>query len=133
MSTIGSLRDAIQVRLATITGLHAHDLWPSPIITPAAMVMPANVGLDAVFSGEQFDGFDVVVAVQAANLRIAQDAMDPYISRSGTSSIQVALEGDKTLGGAAQFLIFDGVQEYGISEIDDVPYLIARIGIRVWH
>ena len=133
MSTIGALRDALQVRLATISGLHAHDVWPSPLITPSAIVMPAGVGLDGVFSGEQFDGFDIVVAVQAANLRIAQDAMDPYISRSGASSVQAALEGDKTLGGAAQFVIFDGWQEYGISEIDDVPYLIARAGLRVWH
>lgn len=133
MATLSAVRDGLRDRLATISGLHAHDLWPEPLVTPAAVVVPANVGVDATFSGEQFDTFDLVVVVQAAVLRIAQDALDGYISRSGSGSVQAALEGDQTLGGAAQFLIFDGWQEYGRQDIDDVPYLLARGSVRVWH
>ena len=66
-------------------------------------------------------------------MRIAQDALDPYISRSGAPSIQAALEGDMTLGGNAQFLIFDGWQEYGRNEIDEIQYLQAQASVRVWH
>ena len=133
MSTIGAIRDGLQTRLATISGLHAHDIWPEPVITPAAVVLPSNVGVDGVFSGEQFDTYDVVVIVQASTMRIAQDALDPYISRSGASSVQAALEGDGTLAGAAQFLIFDGWTDYGKAEIDGLDYLQAKGQVRVWH
>ena len=133
MSTLATLRDELKVRLATISGLHAHDIWPEPVVTPAAIVLPETVGVDATFSGEQFDTFGIVVIVQASNMRIAQDALDPYISRSGAPSIQAALEGDKALAGAAQFLIFDGWTEYGKAEIDGTDYLQAKGSVRVWH
>lgn len=133
MSTLAELREGLQGRLATIEGLRAHALWPDTVIPPAAIVVPNLVGKDATLGGEQWDTFDVIVAVQATNLAQAQAAMDRYMSRSGADSIQAALEADGTLGGVAQFLVWDGWTEYGQGDINDVPHGIAKGQVRVWH
>src|SRR3990167_11511149 len=125
MATISALRDALEVRLATIPGLRTFDTWPSTFNTPGAIVKPAGVGKDAVFGGEQLDAFEITVAVEMAGpgLERAQDDLDAYISRSGASSVQAAIEGDQSLGGTAQFVLWRGWDIYDGLSINGIEYL----------
>lgn len=135
MATVGTIRDALKTRLATISGLRTHDVWPDTISVPAALIKPRRLGQEVQFSGNQHrDIYEITVIVQAAGgLGRAQDALDAYVSRTGTNSIEAAIEGDTTLGGNAQLTMFQGWETYGGMEISTVNYLGATATVEVWH
>ena len=131
MATVSAVRDALQVRLATISGLNAYDVWPDSIQTPAACVLPARGNYHDTFDGRSAFNFDIMVVVQAADLKWAQDALDGYLDFSGSSSIAAAIEGDKTLGGSAEGALITGWRDYGDILINGVGYFGAILDCEV--
>lgn len=132
-STVSGLRDALKTRLATIAGLRTHDTWPAQIHPPAAIVEPLAGSFEQTLgSDDALYRFQIVVAVQFGTHRTAQDALDEYLTPSGTRSIRAALEGDVTLGGLAHSLSVTGWREYGTLEINGIEYLGAFVDVSVW-
>jgi hypothetical protein len=63
--------------------------------------------------------------------RTSQNSLDAYCSATGTSSIRVAVESDKTLGGVVFDTIVTGMRNYGSVTIGDNTYLAAEFDIAV--
>lgn len=135
MATIAAIRTALQTRLATITGLRVYERFPDTMMSPGAAILFEGHadGPYATFGGDAYDRFVVLLAVQSNSLDKAQSAMDNYMSNSGASSIQAAVEGDQTLGSVVEFALFDGWETPGDVEINDISYHGARANIKVWH
>lgn len=102
------------------------------MITPCAVVVPEG-DRDLTFGGSHQTKFGIIVAVDAASLRVAQDSLDAYMSHSGASSIQAAIEGDLTLGSIVDTTLWQGWDDYGIIEIDNTPYWAAKASLEVIH
>jgi len=100
---------------------------PNP---PIAVVMPSSVSYDDTFHrGMQTYVFNVLVIVGRVDERTAQSNLDGYVSSTGSSSIKLAIEGDKTLGGVAFDTRVTEMRNYGQLAIAEIQYLTAEFTI----
>ena len=130
--TLATVRTGLQTRLATISGLRVYDVWPDQINPPAAIVKPLRLVPHTTFASRGSMFFEVVLALQIATLERGQNALDPYLDFSGSQSLVAAIEGDTTLGGAAEDIVINEVTDYGVIKIDDIDYIGARLEMEVF-
>ena len=127
MASITDLRTAIATNLATITGLRTSPTLPDNPNPPIALVTPISVSFDDVFKrGMQTYTFVISVIVGRVDERTAQNKLDAFVSSTGSSSIKLAVESDKTLGGNAFDCRVTEMRNYGELTIGDVIYLSAE-------
>lgn len=127
MASISELRAGIKTNLTTITGLRVSDFQPDNINPPVAIVFPISVNYDETFHrGMQTYTFSVQVIVGKVSERSGQTNIDSYISSTGSNSIKLAIESDKTLAGKAFDLRVTDMRNYGELTVGEVNYLSAE-------
>lgn len=127
MASISELRTGIKTNLATINGLRTSDFQPDNVNPPVAIVFPISVNYDETFHrGMQTYSFAVQVIVGRVSERSGQSTLDAYCASTGTSSIKLAIESDKTLAGKAFDLRVTDMRNYGELIIGEVNYLSAE-------
>jgi hypothetical protein len=127
MASISELRAGIKTNLATINGLRVSDFQPDNINPPVAIVFPIGVSYDDTFQrGMQTYTFAVQVIVGRQSERSGQNSIDAYCSSTGASSIKLAIESNKTLGGKAFDLRVTDMRNYGELLVGEVNYLSAE-------
>jgi hypothetical protein len=127
MASISELRAGIKTNLATISGLRVSDYQPDNINPPVAIVFPISVDYDDTFArGMQTYTFSVQIIVGRVSERSGQNAIDSFISSTGTSSIKLAIESNKTLSGKAFDLRVTDMRNYGELLVGEVNYLSAE-------
>lgn len=133
MASISDLRTGLANRLATITGLRTSAFMPDNPSPPIAVVMPSSISYDDVFKrGMQTYVFNVLVIVGRVAERSAQINLDGFVSSTGASSIKLAIEGDKTLGGKAFDTRVTEMRNYGQLSIQDILYLTGEFTVLVY-
>ena len=132
MASITELRDGLATNLATIPGLRASATIPDNPSPPIAIVQLARVQYHQDFKrGMTEYNFAVQVVVGRVDERTAQRNLDAYCSSTGDSSVSLAVESDRTLGGKAFDCIVTEMTNYGSVLISDVTYLAAEFNVRV--
>jgi hypothetical protein len=127
MASISELRAGIKTNLATISGLRVSDFQPDNINPPVAIVFPIGVNYDETFQrGMQTYTFSVQVIVGRQSERSGQNSIDAYCSSTGASSIKLAIESNKTLGGKAFDTRVTDMRNYGELLVGEVNYLSAE-------
>ena len=127
MASITELRAGIKNNLATIPGLRTSDYQPDNINPPIAIVFPVSLNYDETFHrGMQTYTFAVQVIVGRVSERTGQSNIDAYCSSTGTNSIKLAIESDKTLNGKAFDLRVTDMRNYGELLVGEVNYLSAE-------
>ena len=131
---IGSVREGLRARLATISGLRTFAEIPESIPVPCAIVgIPSEIQFDATLARTNDQAtFPVRVMVAKANDRAAQKALDAYLASTGATSVKTAIEAESTLGGAANTVKVDRVSGIGVYTVSGVDYLGAEFSVRVW-
>lgn len=130
MALVSELRDGLKANLATITGLRTADTIPDNPSPPIAIVVPQSVSYDDAFNrGMQTYSFTVLVVVHRSSERTAQNALDAFVSSTGSSSIKLAVESDKTLNGKAFDVRVTDVRNYGDITIGEINYLSAEFAV----
>lgn len=130
MASISSIRSGLATRLATISGLRTSATMPDNPNPPIALIMPTSVSYDDTFKrGMQTYVFNVLVIVGRVDERTAQNNLDAYVSSTGTSSIKLAIEGDKTLGGVVFDTRVSEMRNYGQLPVAEVVYLTAEFTV----
>lgn len=131
--SVSAIRDGLAANLATITGLRTVSTIPENPNPPIAVVSPTTISYDASMGrGLDSYNFTITVIVGRADGRSAQDKLDLYVSSTGSSSIKVAVESDRDLGGACKDLRVTGMNSYGSLAIGDVQYLAAEFDVVVY-
>jgi len=127
MASISELRAGIKTNLATISGLRVSDFQPDNINPPVAIVFPVSLNYDETFHrGMQTYTFAVQVIVGRVSERTGQNSIDAYCSSTGSNSIKLAIESDKTLAGKAFDLRVTDMRNYGELLVGEVNYLSAE-------
>jgi hypothetical protein len=127
MASISELRAGIKTNLATISGLRVSDFQPDNINPPVAIVFPISLNYDETFNrGMQTYTFAVQVIVGRVSERSGQSTIDSYCSSTGSNSIKLAIESDKTLAGKAFDLRVTDMRNYGELLVGEVNYLSAE-------
>jgi hypothetical protein len=130
MASIATLREKLATNLATIPGLRTSAFLPDNPSPPIAIVMPSTINYDDVFKrGMQTYTFNVLVIVGRVDERTAQNKLDSFCSSTGTSSIKLAIESDKTLGGNAFDVRVTEMRNYGQLPVGEVTYLTAEFTV----
>ena len=130
MASVSSIRNGLATRLGTITGLRTSAFMPDNPNPPIAVVMPSSVSYDDTFKrGMQTYVFNVLVIVGRVDERTAQSNLDAYVSSTGSSSIKLAIEGDKTLGGVVFDTRVSEMRNYGQLPVGEVTYLTAEFTV----
>lgn len=130
MASLSALRAGIATRLATITGLRNAATVPDNPNPPIAVVLPNSIDYHTAFAkGMQTYSFTVILIVGRVDERTAQNRLDAFVSSTGANSIKLAIEGDKTLGGAAFDVIVTEMRNYGQLSIGEVVYLSAEFTV----
>jgi hypothetical protein len=130
MASISTIRTNLAARLATITGLRTAATMPDSPNPPIAVVTPVSVTFDTAFQrGMNTYSFNVMVIVGRVDERTAQNNLDAYVSSTGTSSIKLAIEGDKSLAGAVFDTRVVEMRTYGAVSIGEVTYIAAEFTV----
>ena len=130
---LNAVMDALGARLVGVTGLRVYDYTSDQANPPAAIIsLPKTVDYDAVMGrGADRIVIPVTVLVGRVSDRAARDALGAFIAGSGSSSIKQAIEGDPTLGGAAQTTrVTEATVD--VVTIQAVDYLGASFDVEVY-
>ena len=132
MASISAIRSGLATNLGTITGLRTGATIPDNVNPPYAIVSPSSVDYHKAFNNALSTyNFTVTLVVGRVSERTSQNSLDAYCSPTGSSSIRVAIESDKTLGGVAFDTIVTGMRNYGSVTIGENTYLAAEFDIAV--
>ena len=132
MASITAMRSGIATNLATITGLRSGPTIPDNVNPPYAIIAPSSVDYHRAFNNALSTyNFTVTLVVGRVSERTAQNNLDAYCSPTGASSIRVAIESDKTLGGIVYDTIVTGMRNYGSVVIGENTYLAAEFDLTV--
>lgn len=132
MASIQELRQGIVANLATISGLRTSLDVPDQINPPIAVVQFSRVNYHLDMNNGMSEYlFSVQVIVGRVDERTAQRNLDSYCSSTGSSSVLLAVESDRTLSGKAFDCIVTEVSSYGQLVSNDLTYLGAEFQIRV--
>jgi hypothetical protein len=131
MASISDIRAGIATNLATITGLRTAAEIPDNPNPPVAIVSLDSVNYDRAYAKGLVEyNFTVTVIVGRSAERIAQRALDTYIS-TGANSIKNAIELDKSLGGKAYDCRVASLNSIGSIQLNDNTYLAADFTVTV--
>jgi hypothetical protein len=130
MANISELRTGLATNLATIPGLRTAATMPDNPNPPIAIIVPSTISYDETFQrGMQTYGYTALVVVGRVDERTAQNKLDAFCSSTGTQSIKLAIEKDKTLGGKAFDVRVSEMRNYGSILIGEVVFLSAEFTI----
>ena len=130
MASISLLRTRLAANAATIAGLRTAATIPDNPNPPVAVVIPSSLTFNEAFhSGMSTYTFNVLLIVGKVSERSGQSNLDAYCSSTGTNSMKLALESDKTLGGNAYDVRVTELRNYGDIAIGDVNYLSAEFTV----
>ena len=130
MALISELRTGLATNLATISGLRTTPTIPDNPNPPIAVILPQGVEYDNTFGrGMNTYTFAVTVIVGRVSERSGQNALDAYVSSTGSASVKLAIESDKTLGGKAFDLRVIDSRNYGELTVGEVTYLSAEFTV----
>lgn len=133
MTTLADLRSGLGTNLATISGLRVSEDLPEQINPPMAVVGLQSIEYDQSFQrGLVVYRFQIPLLAARASDRRAQITLDNFMSTSGSSSVKVAVESDKTLGGAAFDVRVTEMGSIGTIELDSNMYLAAEFVVEVY-
>jgi len=132
VASITSIRSGIATNLATVSGLRTGATIPDNVNPPYAIVSPTSVDYHRAFNNALSTyNFTVTLVVGRVSERTAQNNLDAYCSPTGSKSIRVAIESDKTLGGVVYDTIVTGMRNYGSVVIGENTYLAAEFDLTV--
>ena len=132
MATISAVRDGLKATIeAAVSGLHVYDTIPDSVSTPAAIVIPISGAPRTLGAVKDTQQYVLRLLVSRTAERAAQDALDGYLSYSGSSSIAAALKATSGLGVSGVRAFMTGWENYGEVAWNDVAYYGADVLITV--
>lgn len=127
MASLTDLRNGLAANIHTISGVRTASTMPDNPNPPIAIVYPESINYDDAFHrGMNTYQFVVVMVVGRVAERSAQNSLDAIVSSTGASSMKLAIESDKTLGGKAYDVRVTNMRAYSSLAVGDVNYLAAE-------
>lgn len=132
MADIQELRTALATNIGSISGLRTSAFIPDQPNPPVAIVQLDRVQYHMDFrNGMSEYNFVIQLIVGRVDERTAQRTLDSYCNSTGASSVQLAIESDRTLNGKAFDCVVTEMSSYGPVLVNDTTYLGAEWQVRV--
>jgi hypothetical protein len=134
MANIAGIRNQIQTLLDNVDGLRPYDVATGHERLPCAIVFPKKLEAITVSKYRYEFMIEAYVSLKQGLAR-AQDELDGFIDPTATTSIEVAIEADVTLGGTVDSTRVDGFITYRFAELNGNTgrpnALVAQIPLEV--
>lgn len=132
MADFQAIALGLKNRLATISGLRAFDRIPDTLPVPAAFVGgPTSAKRLTMGSTKRDWRLPIRILVARVDDRVGQAKLNDYLV-IGTTSIDDAIDGDRTLGGIADFAVVqDSCTGYGVYDANGIKYWGYEVPVRV--
>lgn len=131
--TITAIKTALAANIGTISGLRTSPEVPDNPNPPQAVIQLQSVNYDGAFQqGLTTYNFLVSVIVGRVDERNAQQNLDAYASSSGSKSIKLAVQSDKSLNGTAFDVRVTDMTNIGTVLLSDATYLAADFVVTVY-
>lgn len=131
--SITAIRTALATNLGTISGLRTAAEIPDNPSAPMAVVQLQSVNYDGAYqNGLTTYNFTVTVIVGRPAEREAQRRLDAYSSSTGSDSIKLAVQSDKTLDGNAYDVRVTDMTNIGAVSLGEATYLAADFVVTVY-
>jgi len=131
-TTISQIAEGLKTRLATIPNLRTFSSQPENITPPIGYPILDSVEYHGAFSGgDIITNWSIVVIVGRYTDSRAFASLDGYLSYDGATSIRLAIEGDRTLGGVAQSLVLSRGANIQPETQADEQFLMVTFDCRV--
>ena len=129
---IGAAKAGLRARLETIPGLRVLEHPPDAVHElPAAVVSLDSRGASRTLGGGGFEGrMRVTLLVSSASSREAYAALDGFIDPSGPHSVEAAIDGDNTWGGAVDDGRLASVENVGARKLRGGSYVGADLVVK---
>ena len=131
LETIGT---GLKTRLETISGLRvfAPNELPETIPEfPAGVIFPGDVKYHRSYDEAYEASFRLRIMIEKQDLPTSMAKMIDYTEVTGTYSVKAAIEGERSLGGAAKDVIVKSSSEIGSIDIGGINYLSTDFEITV--
>lgn len=115
-TTVDLLRDALETKLKTVSGINVYARTKSNVNTPCATVTRTGTSFHEVSMGTVEWRFRVTVYVALTSDKGAQESLDRFLNPDDPLSVKKALESDRTLGGVAEDVTVTEVGEDQVYE-----------------
>ena len=131
-ATVSQVADGLKARLATVTGLRTFSYQPEQVNPPVALPVLESIDYHKAFGGGNVQmRFTIIVIVGRYLDRVAHANLDGFLSYDGATSLRVAIEGDRTLGGVAQTLVMDSSLSIGALPVAEAEFLQVSFSVLV--
>ena len=133
-ATITQVKDGLKAAIQNVSGLRAFDYQPDQVNPPFAFPTLDEIRYHQTgfATGGVVMDFTITVVVQRSVERVAQDALDKYMTWDGTQSIRAAIEADRTLGGVCEDLIVNSAGNFTNIDANDTLYLTVDFKVTVY-
>jgi hypothetical protein len=132
MASITVIRTRLAANLGTISGLRTAAELPDNPTPPIGIINLDSVDYDGAMQGGLTTySFVVMVVVGRAAEREMQRKLDAYCDPTGSQSVKLAIESDKTLSGEVYDLRVERSSGMGSIIINDQNYLAAEFTVTV--
>jgi len=124
---ITNIRNGLQTRLETISGLQVYDHLPEGYaVSPAAAIQFVGWTPNESFSYSRPAGqasYRFVISVRLSGLVPEEmwQALDDYINPTGTNSILAAIDGDDTLGSVVDYTVITPGEDIDVTDREVGP------------
>lgn len=133
MADITAMRQALANNLGNVSGLRTSPEIPDNPTPPIGVINLDTIDYDGAFNGGLTTyNFVVTVIVGRAAERTMQRKLDGYCAPTGSQSVKVAIESERTLGGEAYDLRVERSNVVGSITINDQIYLAAEFTVTVF-
>jgi len=131
--TLSELRAGLKTRLETIDGLRVATQIPEQINPPVAVITRQRVDYHQAMAGGLTE-WSMQVQLIAGRMadQHSQRLIDDWLSWDSTKSIRKAIEGDRTLDGAAETCKVVSADALTSVQVGDAEYLGVTVDIVVY-
>lgn len=133
-ATVSQVKDGLKARIETVSGLRAFDYQPDQVNPPFAWPTLDEIRFHQTgfATGGVVMDFTITLVVHRQSERVAQDALDQYMSWDGVKSLRSAIEADRTLGGVCEDLIVTSAGNFTNIDANDTLYLTVDFKVTVY-
>ena len=119
MATLSQIRTGLATNLRTISGLRVYEEIPDNPQPPSAVIVLNSIEYNQDFGGSAKYNFAVQVIVGREAERHAQRALDVYVAPTGSSSVKVGVESNRTMSGVVLDTYLESMPNVGTITIND--------------
>ena len=124
MTTLANIRDGLAANLQTLPGVEVYEREGGMVNVPCAVVLTPTIDYHQSFSAAGLVRYEfrIMVLVQSADSDQSGIDLDTYADPASPTSVRVALESDRTLGGIADDLICTAFRPLSSEEVAGIGY-----------